>query len=53
LKQYLKQAGLEAIHLAVMGENLELLKLLITQGANIDCRDNVNEYLQILLLCFF
>lgn len=53
MKQYLKQAGLEAIHLAVMGENLELLKLLITQGANIDCRDNVNEYLQILLLCFF
>jgi hypothetical protein len=49
----LKQAGLEAIHLAVMGENLELLKLLITQGAKIDCTDNVNDYLQIFFFAFF
>ena len=53
LTKYLKQLGLEAIHLAVMGENLELLKLLITQGANIDCTDNVNEYLQFCFFAFF
>jgi hypothetical protein len=47
----LKQAGLEAIHLAlgihlaVMEKNLEFLKLLITQGAKIDCTNNVNDYL--------
>ena len=51
LTKYLKQAGLEAIHLAlgihlaVMEKNLEFLKLLITQGAKIDCTNNVNDYL--------
>jgi hypothetical protein len=33
--------------------DLELLELLIKQGANIDCKDHVNYYLQIFLLGSF